>query len=152
MKKKVLLLICLVGYSALFAQNGKQGEVDKERYQPAKSSSKLPKTLFVIGGLSVAAGAAVTFLLPPKVSEVRYDERRGFVREEERNLSYLVAGCAAGAVCIGTGLIVKKKKSNRPKAGLTFEDIASQPPPNRDNDMRLHLVATGNGAGLRLTF
>ena len=131
----------------------KKAAINKDEYKPAKKS-KLPGTLFVLGSLSIVAGAAATYLLPPTVSENwdNANEANPYYEEvTKRDPTFLIAGCAVGGICIGTGIIVKKKK-NSPPSGLAFEYGSSLPQPNRDNYMRINWIATGNGAGLRLTF
>ena len=105
---------------------------DKEKY-PDKvdlnkktSSSKKSNALFITGGITIAAGIALTILLPKEYLEYKNITR---IRGKQYNLVYTAAGFAAGGVCIGVGANIKKKESKR-----------------------LDLVVSENGAGLRLTF
>ena len=128
--------------------------VDNLQYKPSKS--KLPAVLYAAGGIAIAAGAATYFLLPKTVEDVFNNRDYSEATEsnpyyklpQKRNPVYLIAGCAAGGVCIGTGIVIKSKDKKR----LISDNYNRQPLPQHGDVMRLNLVATHYGAGLRLTF
>ena len=134
--------------------NDKKSAIDNLQYKPSKS--KLPGVLLVAGGIGIAAGAATYFLLPKTAEDVFNNRDYSETTEsnpyyklpKERNPVYLIAGCAAGGVCIGTGIVIKSKDKKR----LISENYSLQPLSRPDDVMRLNVVATNNGAGLRLTF
>ena len=132
-------------------------ELEKMRpiiVEPPVKKSKLPGVLFTVGGLSAAAGIAATYFLEPKNVRLNWnnvDPDKGVEQITEYNPVYFIAGCAVGAVCIGTGFIIKNKAKKQPDKAIA-ENYGTQSLPQHDYDMRLHIVATGNGAGLRLTF
>ena len=96
-----------------------------------KRSFGLGNTLFVIGGVAVVGGAVATFALPANNADSwkpnAGEGTGGSHVTVNKNRIYLYAGCAIGAVCIGSGIFVNKKQ-------------------------KMHILAMGNGAGLRLTF
>ena len=114
--------------------------------------SKLPGVLFTVGGISAAAGIAATYLLEPKNVRLNWnnvDPEKGVEQITEYNPVYFIAGCAVGAVCIGTGIIIKSKAKKQQNKAIV-ENYGSLP--QHDYDKRLNFITTGNGAGLRLTF
>jgi len=123
------------------------------QYEKKKKSSKGAGFLITIGGIGIAAGAAATYLLPPEKSEDWSDSHatQTYKEIEKRNPVYLIAGGIVGGVCLGTGIILKAKKNAKEK-NIVSEDMLLQPPVYPDNNMRLNLIATNNGAGFRLTF
>jgi len=93
-------------------------------------------TLFVTGGICIAGGIAASLLTPKTYT----DYGNGTIVEgKEYNLVYAAAGIVAGSVCIGSGISLKKKEKAR---SLAY----------RNDYAYLNIIATGNGAGLRLTF
>ena len=62
----------------------------------------------------------------------------------------MIVGCAAGAVCVGAGFIVKKKANQATYYGA--EPAILSPPANSNYYIRVNLIAAQNGAGVRLTF
>ena len=117
-----------------------------------KGSSKTSTILFAVGGIGLVAGAAATYLLPPKISEdwSNSDETGTYIEVKKRNPAFLIAGGVVGGICIGTGIILKSKGSK--SKNLANEYDPSQPVSRPNYDMRLDFVAAGNGAGFRLTF
>ena len=111
---------------------------DYSRYQVTPVIEKgrnRSSALFVAGGACIIGGIAATILTPKAYTD--YGNGK-IVEGKEYNLVYAVAGVAAGSICIGSGISLKKKD-----ARLSA---------NRNDNAILNLVATGNGAGLRLTF
>ena len=107
-----------------------------ERNPVNKGATNRSGTLFVVGGLCIAGGIAASFLLPKNYTEYG----NGTVIEgKEYNLGYTLAGVVAGGICIGSGISLKKKDKAR---SLSYHD----------DPLLLNFVATGNGAGVRLTF
>jgi len=94
-----------------------------------KGTSKKSTTFISLGVISIAAGAAATILLPNEYEEYGYAK---LIKGKEYNLIYAGAGLAIGSICIGKGIRIKKKE--------------------KAQTQRLDLVATGYGAGFRLTF
>jgi len=107
-----------------------------ERNPVHKGATNRSGTLFAVGSVCIIGGIAATALLPKTYT----DYNNGTIVEgKEYNLGYAVVGLVAGGICIGSGISLKKQG----KAGsLSY----------RDDQLILNLVATGNGAGLRLTF
>lgn len=128
------------------------------QFDTGKKSSKVSGVLYAIGGVSIAAGVAATyFIVDPKIQAGSEDFSKSseanpyYTITKKRDPLYLIAGGAVGAVCIGTGVILKIKKNAQNK-NWVYEPNHSQPLPNPDNDVRLNLVAAGNGIGFRITF
>ena len=127
---------------------------DNLQYKPSKS--KLPVVLYAVGGIAIVAGTATYFLLPKTAEDVYANRDYSETTESnpyyklpnERNPVYLIAGCAAGGVCIGTGIVLKSKDKKR----QISDNYNLQSLPRQNEGMRLNLVATHNGAGLQLTF
>jgi len=130
-----------------------KGTGDRAAYQEEKGIYRLSGILFAIGGISAAAGATATYMIPPKVSTdwSNSDETGHYVEIKKRNPAFLIAGGIVGGVCIGAGIILHSKRNTQPK-GLALEPVPSSPQPIPANGICLQFVASGNGAGLRLTF
>ena len=114
--------------------------------------TKLPGTLFIVGGVSAVAGIAATLLVTSKADDDFSDSNSTgkYLEVTKRNPVFLIAGCVIGGVCIGSGIIIKNKHK---KADSAITEINCPQYPYRYNyDMRLNLVATNNGAGFRITF
>ena len=104
--------------------------------------------LFAAGGISIAAGVAATLLTAKPYIEYGNAKR---TKGKEFNLVYATVGLAAGGICIGYGVKLKKKERVQPQNLGAF----NHPVPVSsygDNPSRLDLVIAGNGAGVRLTF
>ena len=129
-------------------------KVKPERKITANATAKQPsKALFAVGGIAAVAGAAATYLLPPKATEDwSHSSTTGtYLEIKKHNPAFLIVGGVIGVACIGTGIYLKKNAA-RPKNSLSFEPGAAQSLPNHNNYMVLNVVATGNGACFRLTF
>jgi len=120
---------------------------------PNLKPSKMPVVLYSVGGVAIVAGIAVTYLIPAKTSDdfSSSNETGKYLEVQKRNPVFLIAGGVIGGVCIGSGIIIKKKNSAKLSAA-SFDNDVPQSFPHPNDDLRLNLIATNNGAGLRLTF
>ena len=117
-----------------------------------KEKSKASGILFAAGGLSLAAGTAATLL----VSKTEYDwsksdETNSYSEIKKRNPVFLIAGAVVGGVCVGTGIVLKKKANSQPKR-YSYDDNNAPMFYNHNRDARLYFVTNDNGAGFRLIF
>ena len=134
----------------------KKPSTDNLQYKPSKS--KLPAVFYAVGGIAIAAGVAGTYLSPKTKTEDVYENRKyddndgvtTYGLPEKRNPVYIIAGSAAGVVCIGTGIIISN--NNKKRLNAFSENNSLRSLPRHDDVMRLNLIAIHNGAGLRLTF
>jgi len=119
-----------------------------ENLRLTKASTNRSNLFFVAGGVSIAAGVAATILFPTSYR----DEANGKITGgKEYNLIYAGAGLAIGGFCIGKGIQLKKKASVQPSNTGYYNN----PAPSlsyHNHYARIDLIATGTGAGLRLTF
>ena len=115
--------------------------------------SKLPVPLFAVGGVCIVAGAAATYLLPGKTEENwdNSNDDRAYKVIKKKNPVFLIAGAVVGGVCIGSGIVIKKKNASKAK-NLASEPFSNPLPVQHDREVRLFFVAIDNGAGIRLTF
>ena len=128
-----------------------ESSVDKSQYKTG--SLKLSNTLFIAGGVAAVVGIAATYLSSPNI-ENDYSQSSSthtYTEVKKRNPAFMVVGGVAGGACIGTGFYFKAKERKQ-QNGLTSEQISSHSPANRNKDICLNIITTGNGAGLRLTF
>ncbi|MDR2231930.1 MAG: sel1 repeat family protein [Tannerella sp.] len=128
-------------------------DISKSSYQAPKAGPKGGVLLMILGGLSIAGGTAATYMLPPEKDydwTSRINEGKVLPKENRIN-TYLYAGCAVGAACVITGIVLKIKQNKNRKAAL-YDNYSLQPSPEHDSEVQLNLVSTGVGAGLRLTF
>ena len=115
--------------------------------------SKLPGVLFAVGGVSIVAGVAATYFIPGKKEEdwSNSDNDKTYKEITKRNPVFLIAGAVVGGVCIGSGIVIKKKNASKGNS-LASEPFVSPLPVQHDREVRLFFVAMDNGAGFRLTF
>ena len=114
-----------------------------------QKGAKNKSTMFyAIGGVGLAVGVAASLLITSPYEEFGNAE---IVKGKQFNLIYAVAGLAIGGVCIGKGIQLNKKAKAQPR-NTGYYDYPSPAPAYADNPSRLDFVATGAGAGLRLTF
>ena len=106
--------------------------------------------LFVAGGVSIAGGIAASVFLTKPYTEVN-TQKGVIVKGKEYNLFYAAAGIVAGGVCMGTGIMLKKKEQGQPR-NMDMSYRQSSPTSYHDNHSYLNLVTYGNEIGLRLTF
>ena len=116
---------------------------DKSQYGPRK----FVNALFITGGIIAVTGIAATYLLPPTIENDYSHSTNGTYTEiKKRNSAFMIAGGIAGSVCIGAGFYFLAKTPKR------MNSATSEQSSSRNTYMCLNIIATGNGAGLRLTF
>ena len=123
-------------------------EMQSESLSIQKGATNTSTTFYAIGGISIAAGIAATIFLAKEYEKYGHAKK---IIGKEYNLIYAGAGLAIGGFCIGKGIQLKKKQKAQPR-NMSYHNNPSHLPSYCDNHLRLDLVATGNGAGLRLFF
>jgi len=118
-----------------------------------KGPSKLPGVLFAVGGVSIAGGAAATFLVAPKIEEdwSNSEETHTYLEIKKYNPIFIIAGAVIGGVCIGSGIVIKTKGNSKSK-NYTSDGYYSPAQLDHNRNARLYFVTTENGAGFRLAF
>ena len=96
--------------------------------------------LFVAGEVCIAGGLVASIL-----STKTYPDGK------EYNFIYAASGVVVGAVCIGSGIKLKKKEKNQSQ-NIDYSYNRSHSTSYCDNYSHLNLVVYGNEVGLRLTF